>query len=629
VRAITTTAVAYAVLAEEGDTSVSVANRILPALRYVAAIHVTGTQTGTDGKKWGRSWQSAMWAGNLGVAAWLVRDKIDPETLAAVKRVVADEADQFNGEAPPTMEPGDTKAEENAWDLTAPAAAVLLMPDNPHAPQWQQSVERYGFNTLSVAADRSSNVPADGKTVREWVSTEQLYPDYTLENHGFFHPVYMMVAPATNAQAAVMYKLGDKPVPDALTFNDLKQWEMLKYVTLPDGEWLYTQGLDWDLHDYEHIHYWTALATLFHDPAASVIEARVVTLLRKRQQLNGDGSFVGPTSGLGFARESIEAERVSFALLMHKYFGNPPSANADAYDKMAASLAPDKIFPYVGMVVHRDRDGLISMAWKNRLMAQVVPDSAMHLDEPYVTTPSPETLVGGFTIVGQPGDDGEKFHIDSKSVATTPNGFRAVIDATTNAGALRRRIAIEAIRPGIVAYSDIVTALKPVTISQERGLLITVENDAVSGGSRKLTWDNGSDTAQGGVARDINVHGNWINVDDRLAVIVPGGSGIVYRVAGQPNRAGAREDSLIGAYNGVKRTFNAGATVAARSAVVLLNRSSSQTSAVATNVDSDAAAHTLTFVTPDGAHHAISMPNDGAPLFDNKALPDDPQPYSP
>src|SRR5215831_13037548 len=36
------------------------------AIRYAAATHKTGTQKCVDGKQWGNSWQSAMWAGTLG-----------------------------------------------------------------------------------------------------------------------------------------------------------------------------------------------------------------------------------------------------------------------------------------------------------------------------------------------------------------------------------------------------------------------------------------------------------------------------------------------------------------------------------------------------------------------------------
>ncbi len=49
------------------------------AIRYAVASHLTGTQTCTDGKPWGGSWQSAMWTGTLAFGAWLIWDDLDSE----------------------------------------------------------------------------------------------------------------------------------------------------------------------------------------------------------------------------------------------------------------------------------------------------------------------------------------------------------------------------------------------------------------------------------------------------------------------------------------------------------------------------------------------------------------------
>jgi hypothetical protein len=595
VRAITTTALAYAVLAHQGDTTFKTADRVGPALRYAADIYVTGPLKGTDGKPWGNSWQSAMWAGNLGTAAWLVKDTLDADTLAAVKKAVGAEADRFIGQAPPSMEPGDTKAEENAWDLTAPAAALLLMPDDPHAAGWQQAVLRYGFNTICTEADKTSKAPADGKTVGDWVTTAQVFPDFTLENHGIFHPVYSMIGPATNAQAAVDYKLGGKPVPDALTFNVLKQWGMLQYIALADGECLY------------------------HDPTAALLEQRTVAAARHRQQINGDGSFVGPSGSLGFAREAVQAERVAFALLMHEQFGPPPASSAADWDQMTAHLTPAKSFPYVGMVIHRAPRGLVSFSWKNRLMAQIVPQSATHLDQPYVTTPTPETLVGGFQLQGQNEGDSHNFDVTHQAVQTTADGFAATVDATVNAGSLRQQIAVVSLAPGVVAYLDRVTALKPVIVTEERGLLLGIENDDVSGNQRHLTTGAGEITVPGGQGQDHALTGNWANVDGRLGLISAFDAPLLYRAVGKPNRAGAREDYLLGDYHGDTRSFAPGDVVSVRAALVLPDASTQETARLAANIHAERTPEglTLQFTTPDSKQHVLALDADGTGHWDN------------
>lgn len=616
IRAIATTALTYALLENRGDTTFSTGARLGPALLYAANTHLTGTITGTDNVQWGNSWQSAMWAANLGVAAWLVRDTLDAATLTAVKRVVAYEADRFIGASPPTMTTGDTKAEENAWDLTAPAAALLLMPTNAHAAGWQDAVIKYGYNTLSVASDATSTLPADeGKTVRDWVSTTQLYPDFTLENHGIFHPVYTMIGPATNAQAAVSYMLGGQPIPRAVVFNILKGWGMLQYIALADGEWLYPQGLDWDLHDYEHLHYWTELATMFQDPAAALLEQRTIGYARRRQLINGDGSFVGPSGSLGYARESVQAERVAFSLLMHMLFGSPPVSSAVNWDTLKQQLPAAQSFPWVGMAIHRSTRGIFSFSWKNHLMAQVVPQSETHLDQPYVTTPSYETLMGGFTLLGQTTTDAAKFAITSQSVQTSTNGLTALVDATINNASLRQQISVASLAPGIVAYVDRVTALKAVSVTEERGLLLSIENDNVSGNVRHIMSASGTLTATGGQLHDYALTGKWANVDDRLGLVSALGNPILYRMVTNANRAGAREDYLLGSYYTGTRAFATGAIVSQRAGLLLLDSPSAETASLASSaaVDTSGGNLVLRYVTPDGQAHRLSL-NGAVPM---------------
>ena len=521
------------------------------------------------------------------------------------------------------MLPGDTKAEENSWDLTAPAAALLLMPDDPRAPAGRPP-------SCAMVSTRyrskPTRLPPSLRTEKRWATgsaPHRSFPDFTLENHDIFHPVYTMIGPATNGQAAVDYKLGGKPIPDALTFNVLKGWGMLQYIALPDGEWLYPQGLDWDLHDYEHLHYWTMLATLYHDPAAALLEQRTIGYARRRQLLNGDGSFVGPSGSLGFAREAVQAERVAFALLMHREFGPPSPAGPADWTRLVSRLDPVHVFPYVGMVIQRTPRGLVSFSWKNHLMAQVVPQSGTHLDQPYVTTPSLETLVGGFTVQGQSAGSATRFTVTRQALQTTADGFTAAVDATVNAGMLRQQIALCSLAPGLVAYIDRVTALKPLTVTEERGLLFSIENDGVSGNVRHLSTAAGTLALPGGQAGDRALSGHWADIDDRLGLISALDGPMLYRAAGPPNRAGAREDYLLGSYHGGSpRPFATGDIVALRAGLVLPDAGAAETAKLAAGVTADRSGDTLTlhFSAPDGQSHTLSLAPDGAVRRDGAVI---------
>lgn len=622
VRAQANTALVYALLYREGDRTFPVAERVDPALRYTAAIHTTGTTTGTDGKPWGNSWQSAMWAGNLGFAAFLVRDQLTPQTLRAVERVVVAEADRFIDQPAPAMTPGDTKSEENAWNLTASSSAILLLPGHAHAAKWHETVLRYGFNTLSVAADTTSARVVDGRPLRQWITGVQLYPDFTLENHGFFHPVYAMVGPATNAQAAVAYRFAGRKIPDALRHNVLAEWKMLQSIALADGEWLYPQGLDWDLHDYEHLHYWTMLATLYRDPVAALLERRMAGYARRRQQINGDGSFVGVSGSLGFAREAVQAERVAFALMMHEQFGAPPTATNTDWRRLIAGLPPVRIFERAGFVVHRTARGLFSFSWKNRLMGLAAPDSENTPNAPYVTTPFTESLTGRFVVAEQNAGRAASFTVRRHAAQTDRNGFVIALDADTNDGLLRQEIAVATAAPGVLAYVDRVRARRAVTITEERGLSVGVENDEVSGNQRQVHTSGGRTEMTAGVQRDHALPGRWANVDGRLGLVSASDASLLYRAAGKPNRAGAREDLLIGSFRADPRSFSADAVVAERAGLLLPNASPEETAKIASGlrVERGRGGTVLRFAAGDGRRHTLTLTADGTVLWNGRSV---------
>ena len=93
--------------------------RATRAIRYAVSSHITGTQKCTDGKSWGGSWQSAMWTATLTFGARLFWDDLDPELQQGVERVVMrPKRIVFLKLTPPAGRIGDTKAEENGWNMT-------------------------------------------------------------------------------------------------------------------------------------------------------------------------------------------------------------------------------------------------------------------------------------------------------------------------------------------------------------------------------------------------------------------------------------------------------------------------------------------------------------------------------
>src|ERR1039457_4269945 len=84
-----------------------------------------------------------MWTATLTFGARLIWDDLDTELQQGVERVVASEADRFLKNKPPTGRFGDTKAEENGWDMTCLAVADSMFPNHPHAAAWHEKAIEY------------------------------------------------------------------------------------------------------------------------------------------------------------------------------------------------------------------------------------------------------------------------------------------------------------------------------------------------------------------------------------------------------------------------------------------------------------------------------------------------------
>ena len=91
---------------------------------------MTNVANAPTGERWGQglsaaqSWEAAYWAAHTAEAAWWLWDELSPPTRLAVAKMVEHDADAFLDRLVPywtdkngkVRYPGDTKAEENAWN---------------------------------------------------------------------------------------------------------------------------------------------------------------------------------------------------------------------------------------------------------------------------------------------------------------------------------------------------------------------------------------------------------------------------------------------------------------------------------------------------------------------------------
>jgi hypothetical protein len=564
--------------------------KAIEATRFACATHLSGSQKCPDGKVWGGSWQSAMWAGTLGFGAWLLWDKLDAPVQKEVERVIASEADRFLAGKPPPGVPGDTKAEENGWNLICISLAANMFPEHPHAAAWRQKAIEYMVNTLSAPQDRNDQTLLDGRPVSEWFCGENLFPDFTLENHGFFHPAYVACSSYFMTQAAMHYTLAHRPIPQAATHHLLDVWRMFREIILPPGEPAYPQGMDWELHGIPVINLFASLATCQKDPLAAHWEQTSLQYMRAIQIME-NGDLAPPGSRLGFTRHAICAEQAAYGLLAHKLFG--PPAKPISAGKAASELCGVRTFDSVGLITHRTKNKFVSFSWKNRIGGMLIPIGQEHDAEPFFTVPILNGLVGSFDLAGS---NEKRTTVLEHTWEQTGTGFRTAGVLLLNNGRLKQTLNVVSLGERTVIYQDRVTALTNLSISAEHGVPIGIENDKVTGNSRTIFYDESSSSSASASSSTVvqafqkspppvTLPGHWANVDNRLGIIPVAGSGMIYAPAHgyQPGMA-VGADILYASSSSQPKSFKAGAEVAYRIIILFVEVDARKTAQLAKSV---------------------------------------------
>ena len=190
-------------------------------VRSIACAHASVSPGG-----WGDGWQTAHWAMLTGAAAWLVWGRLTPRTRSDVVAMVTDEADHQLPLAVPywsapddtRLTPGDTKAEEDAWNAGLLGLASAMMPSAPHAAAWRAKAAELGVAAYSVKADTTSTAVVNGVPLDQRVHGYNVFDDGTVVNHDIIHPDY-----ATAVQllwlSADFDRLAGRSVPEAM-FHD-------------------------------------------------------------------------------------------------------------------------------------------------------------------------------------------------------------------------------------------------------------------------------------------------------------------------------------------------------------------------------------------------------------------------
>lgn len=220
-----------------GKSATTPAHYVDQLVRSIACAHASVSPGG-----WGLGWETAHWAMLTGAAAWLVWDQLTPQTQSDVSAMLVAEADRQAQLAVPywgrpdgtIVTPGDTKAEECAWNSDLLSLAGSMMPSAPDAALWRAKAAELAVAAYSTQSDLSSSTLVNGVSLQHRLQGFNAYPDGTVENHQRIHPDY-----ASNIQmlwlSADFDALAGQSVPEAMFHNGGLVYSAFSTVTYLSG----------------------------------------------------------------------------------------------------------------------------------------------------------------------------------------------------------------------------------------------------------------------------------------------------------------------------------------------------------------------------------------------------------
>ena len=432
--------------------------RVRGVVRYCCFTHFSGTHACVDGQTWGGGWHDSSWSTVLAQTAWLIWDDLDDATREMAARVIAAEADRFPYWDPPSGKIRNTRAEENAWNSRSPAIASVMFPGHPHADAWRNACRRWLMNCLTVAADQNDTSIVDGRPVNEWVTTENVHPDFTLENHGIVYPVYMWSSMVNICQSAGYHiYAGQKPPQAAFhhlrdvydVYKRLQTWEGLPAYINGSDKFLHLQVVDIFMHSF--------FAQVLGDHEAAHLEALELDILEKMQARFTDGRLypeeeVGPWS---------RVNNLSFILgnsyLLHYVLQNKlePVDSAD-FERRISGVS---YFPHGKFLLHRTPNKLVSFAWNKpyRIMGLAIPREGSWLVTPHVR---------GFTgtIIEEGTDKEPPWQLEDLDFEQNDDSFVVTGRALRCQGKVTYTWTFESRPNDEIVFSQKLVAAKPVTL---------------------------------------------------------------------------------------------------------------------------------------------------------------------
>ena len=534
------------------------------------------------------AWESSLWAMSVAYSAFFQWDKLTETQRDYIYKLLKAECNYELTRSIPTGYSGDTKAEENGWEADILAATLGLFPDDALAARWFQRLREFAINSYSHIDDKTNRTVVDpdydSKTVAQLYKGQNLYDDYTLQNHNYFHTSYQNVVMQELGEAALALKLFQKELygeekwkTNALMHHNQEvQTEVLNWLALTDGELAMPNGNDWSLFLYDQITSYSTNACFLRDADALMLENLAYKYIKARQKTTSDGSWL-LRADVGARRMGVEAHRVMMTWLMHHVLSTADLKATD-FEAFRQRYSAAKKLDTQNIVRAFTKDRFTTFSWSTGLQSYTGYIAANSVDKNKIIVPFRANNTGNF--LGWYEVQGKKTNAtpvvsgiyDLKGDAWTMNG-----ELNTNDGALNNRFAIFSTPGNAVMYLDYVRANGAATITKEQGGLMAISMDEMTKTSRKLFHSEGEATVTDGGTKKLSA--SWLNIDNELGFVGTGEKQMFF--GDRANNNSVMTSKLYTLYNDKSRTVGQGDVVDRRAMVYYSNVDANQTKTLA------------------------------------------------
>ena len=535
-------------------------------------------------------WESSLWAMSVAYSAYFQWDKLSDTQKNYIYKLLVAECNYELQRSIPTAYKGDTKAEENGWEADILAATLGLFPNDELAPKWFERLREFAINSYSQKDDATDGTVIDPdydtKTVKDLYKGKNLYDDYTLQNHNYFHTSYQNVVIQELGEAALALKLfqqglngEEKWKTNALMHNNDKVMEeVLYWLALADGELAMPNGNDWSLFLYDQITSYSTNACFLRDPKALLLENLAYKMIKARQTTTNDGTWL-LRADVGARRMGVEAHRVMMTWLMHEVLSTA-DLTAPTWDEFNSEYSAAKVFTSQNIVRAATDSRFTCFSWSTGLKSYTGYIAANSVDKNKIVVPFRANNTGNF--LGW-------YEVSGKGTNATPvvsgyyqlngNAYTMNGELDTNDATLNNRFALYSTPGNAVIYIDDVRAKQAATISAEKGGLMAISVDELTKTKRTLYTADGHKQLDGATLTRMN--GPWVNIDNALGIVnLDSDKQIAF--GEKANNNSIMTAKLYTSYNGNSRQVSSGAAVDRRAIVYYSNTDAETTARLST-----------------------------------------------